>query len=735
MRKKYFLLLLGLLIGIGLFINFESLNSLYILFGSLTFTMILFLINKNLIIVPLALLLGFNLALFKFNKYSLKDKNPQKAEITILEKRSSKEGFRYFVDVRTVDSKEKSVLFADDDFDIGDILLVKIIPKIPNRNTNPNLFNYRNYLISKNIASSLEIDKVYARSKSSSLGLKLRNKFYNYAHNLFDHNLSKNSANFAFSVILGENLIQNEDIKDLGLAHILAVSGLHIDMLVAFILFIVNKFNINYKYGYGFALLICLVYGYLISFPFSVIRVLIINLIGFLSFLFQMPEDKLKSLLIAANLILLINPFAFLNAGYVLSFIATSAVYLVYPKLKIYLKDNMLLNRLGFTTSIQLAVLPFIIYYYGKVNLLAVIANFLILPLFTISMYAIFIAIISYPLLKIVLLPVFKLIDYLLASILNLTSILNSISVFAFEFAHPNILVSLYLYVLIVVMLYMKKSNKILLKHFYIVNIFVVIISLLYESVNNEISYSMIDIGQGDAFLINDGGDYYLIDVGGPKYDSYDSGEKILVPYLKSLGIKEINAVFISHEDNDHCGNLPILYNNFKINNLITGPYNTDGLREYHPIAMHKNNRMKLKNGYIECIFEGSMGEENAESLGLLVNIKGVKILSMGDLPKEYEDTLDIKADVLKISHHGSKTSTSKSFVEKVNPKVALISAGRNNRYGHPTKEVLDNLEGVKIYNSQESGMVKIVFGNSTKIESYLKGGYFKWIIKNLWPI
>ncbi|MDU1829100.1 MBL fold metallo-hydrolase, partial [Anaerococcus sp.] len=364
--------------------------------------------------------------------------------------------------------------------------------------------------------------------------------------------------------------------------------------------------------------------------------------------------------------------------------------------------------------------------YYGKVNLLAVIANFLILPLFTISMYAIFIAIISYPLLKIVLLPVFKLIDYLLASILNLTSILNSISIFAFEFAHPNILVSLYLYVLIVVMLYMKKSNKILLKHFYIVNIFVVIISLLYESVNNEISYSMIDIGQGDAFLINDGGDYYLIDVGGPKYDSYDSGEKILVPYLKSLGIKEINAVFISHEDNDHCGNLPILYNNFKINNLITGPYNTDGLREYHPIAMHKNNRMKLKNGYIECIFEGSMGEENAESLGLLVNIKGVKILSMGDLPKEYEDTLDIKADVLKISHHGSKTSTSKSFVEKVNPKVALISAGRNNRYGHPTKEVLDNLEGVKIYNSQESGMVKIVFGNSTKIESYLKGGYFK---------
>ena len=726
MRKKYFLLLVGLLIGIALFINFESINPLYVLFASLIFTIILFLINKKLIIVPVALLLGFSLALFNFNKYSLKDKNTQKAEITILEKRANKDGFRYFVGVRTADNKEKSVLFTEDDFDIGEVLLVKMTPKVPNKNTNPNLFNYRNYLISKNIASSIEIDKVYIRSKSSSLGLKLRNKFYNYVHSIFDNNLSKDSADFSKSVILSENLIQNDDIKDLGLAHILVVSGLHIDMLVAFILFIFKKLNINYKYAYGLSLLICLLYGYLISFPFSVIRVLIINLIGFLSFLFQKPEDKLKSLLIAANLILLINPFAILNAGYVLSFIATSTVYLIYPKLKIYLRDTLLLENLGFTACIQIGMLPFTIYYYGKVSLLAIIANFLILPLFNICIYLIFLVIISYPLLKIILLPVFKIIDYLLSSILNLTTLLNSSSTFVFEFAHPNILVCLYFYVLIIVMLYMKKSNKGLLKEFYIMNIFLVTISILYESINPEISYSMIDIGQGDAFLISDGGDYYLIDVGGPKYGSYDSGEKILVPYLKSLGIKEIKAIFISHEDNDHCGNLPILYDNFKIDNLITGPYNTDGLSKYNPVVMRKSNRMKLKNGYIDCVFEGNKGEENAESLGLLVNIKGIKILSLGDLPKEYEDTLDISADVLKISHHGSKTSTSKNFVEKVNPKIALISAGRNNIYGHPNKEVLDNLDGVKIYNSQESGMVKIVFGKNTKIESYLKGGYFK---------
>ena len=112
MRKKYFLLLVGLLIGIALFINFESINPLYVLFASLIFTTILFLINKKLIIVPVALLLGFSLALFNFNKYSLKDKNTQKAEITILEKRDNKDVFRYFVCVRTADNKEKSFLFT-----------------------------------------------------------------------------------------------------------------------------------------------------------------------------------------------------------------------------------------------------------------------------------------------------------------------------------------------------------------------------------------------------------------------------------------------------------------------------------------------------------------------------------------------------------------------------------------------------------------------------------------------
>lgn len=733
MRKNIFLDLIGLLAGIGLFINFETINPLYILILSAIIALILLFINKKLLVFPIALALGFCLSLYKLDSYKLMNYPRAKLEITITEKRKVDDGYRYFVKTRGKNINEKSVIFTEDDFDIGQSYLIDGDISLANKNTNPNLFNYRNYLISKGIASNIKINKIYKNSESSSLLLKSRNKFYNYIHRIFENNLGKNSSDFVISVILGENLIENEDIKDLGLAHILAVSGLHIDLLLGFILYSFAKLNLNYRYGYITALVLALFYGALIGFPYSVIRVLIINFIGFLAFLYQYPEDKTKSLMLAAIMILLYNPFAILNAGFVLSFVASSGVYLVYPKVKKYINNGLVSESIAFTTAIQATLLPFTAHYYARVNLISIVANFLVVPIFTISMYIIFAIILIYPLISFIMTPLFIIVDYLINSILNLTFMLNTFKIFNIEFIHQSILISIYLYFLILVSIYIKKSNKRLIKDFYILNLLVIFFSLGYKKINQETSLSMIDIGQGDAFLINDRGDYYLIDVGGPKFDNYDSGEKILVPYLKSLGISNIKAVFISHEDSDHSGNMDILDENFNIQNVITSEYNTKTLAKYNPIIIKNKDTIKLKDGYIKCVFEGNAGEENAESLGLLINIKDTRILTLGDLPSQYEEMIDYKADILKVSHHGSKTSTSREFVKKVKPRAALISAGRNNRYGHPSKEVLNNLDGVRIYNTQTDGMVKVYFDKDVRIEKYLKGGFFRWISKNLW--
>lgn len=100
--------------------------------------------------------------------------------------------------------------------------------------------------------------------------------------------------------------------------------------------------------------------------------------------------------------------------------------------------------------------------------------------------------------------------------------------------------------------------------------------------------------------------------------------------------------------------------------------------------------------------------------------------MTLGDLPSEFERNIENRADILKLSHHGSKTSTSRDFVERVKPKIVLISAGRNNIYGHPHKEVLDNVYDRKIYNSQTDGMVEMRFNKDFEIERFLKGGYFR---------
>ena len=726
MRKKILLALIGFIFGIGIFINFEKLNPIYLLLGASFFAIIFFIFHKKYALVPLAIFLGFSISLMNFDQYKLKDRQPSQIEITILEKRQQEDGYRYFVSSRADGIDEKSVIFTEESYDIGDRLLISGIVTKPNRNTNPNLFNYRNYLISKDIASSIKLDTVYKESRSPSKLLALRSKFYTYVHDLSEKNLSPQSADFVISVVLAENLIENQDIKDLGLAHILAVSGLHIDLLFALVLLVFRKININYKIGYVISFGLCLVYGYLIGFPFSVIRVLIIHGISFLAFLLQEPEDKVKSLMLAAFLILLFNPFAILNSGFVLSFVATSGVYLLWPKFQSHLRDDIISQSLGFTGAIQVALLPFTSYYYGKINLISILANFIIVPIFTLAMYLIFAIIFLYPIFSFVLGPIFMILDYLIYTIINITGLLGKIRFLTLEFVQPSIFVVAYIYILILVSLYIKKENKALLRRFYGLSFSLIILSLGYEAINKEVSFTMIDIGQGDAFLLNDGGDYYLFDVGGPKYKDYDSGERVMVPYLKSLGIKNIKGVFISHGDSDHAGNLDILTENFKIENIITSKYNLSDFRFYKAKEMKVNDRINLKNGSITCVFEGVDATENSKSIGLLIEIDGLRILSLGDLDMEYEDKLDISADILKVSHHGSRFSTSRAFVEKVNPKIALISAGRNNIYGHPTKEVIKNLDGVEIYNSQDSGMVKMYFEDDVRIESFLKGGYFR---------
>lgn len=710
--------------AVGAFISFEQINIFIVILLSFGLGFIFYVKNSKLIYFFLAFAITFLSAKINFHNKELRFYKPDTYKFTVYEKRKMEEGYRYFLIFENNKKHEKTVSFMEDDLAIGEVFLAQANFKSPQTNTNSNLFSYRKYLSSKEIFSETEIKKIYKKVNTNNLGLKLRNDFYNYVHKVFEKNISKRAADFCISVVLGENIIDDNSIRDLGLSHILAVSGLHIDLLFTFILFILRKLRINYKYSYAFAIILALVYGYLIAFPFSIIRVIGVNILGYLAFLYKKPFDKIKATLITAVLILLINPFAILNTGFVLSFVASFSILLIYPEFERKFGKTYFRKIFTFTLAIQLGILTFLVYYFGRINILTILANFLVLPIFNISMYLIFIVLLFSPLFKAFLKIGFLSLDFLVRSMLNITAVLSKLNLSVIDFKKPNFLLVLYGFLLVLILVNLER--KVIKRNINLLIVSAMILMLSLASDFNKVSYQMIDIGQGDSFLIKDRGDYYLIDVGGPNYKTYNSGEKVLVPYLKSLGIKNIKGIFISHEDNDHMGNLDLVCENFKVDNIYSNKLNVERLKKYKPVVLNKNDKINLSSGYIECIYEGSDGEENANSLGLLINIKGVKILSLGDLPSEYEREIDKKADILKLSHHGSKTSSDREFIEKIDPRIVLISAGRNNKYGHPNEEVLENVSDRLICNTQDDGLVEIDFTKNLRINTYLKGGYFR---------
>ena len=169
--------------------------------------------------------------------------------------------------------------------------------------------------------------------------------------------------------------------------------------------------------------------------------------------------DRVKALMVAAILILFINPFAILNTGFILTFVTMLAIYKIYPRLKAYFKEGFIRKNLAFTTSIQIAALPFTAYYFRYFNFLSIIANFLVVPVFEFGMYIIFSLIFLYPIFKGLLKPGFMVLDIMIRSIFNMTEILAKIRFLSFDFIAESIFISLYLFALIFVLTNIKNKK------------------------------------------------------------------------------------------------------------------------------------------------------------------------------------------------------------------------------------------------------------------------------------
>ena len=574
----------------------------------------------------------------------------------------------------------------------------------PVNNTIPNNFNYKKYLQSKNITLIMNT-KTIKIIKKNNIFYKLKNFIIKMIDNRKD-------SKYFYTFILGDKSFLESDVYNLyktnGITHLFAISGMHISMLIL----IFNKLKFNNK----FIVIFLYIYSFLVMFTSSVLRVTIFYTLKNINLFKDFNNSKL--LFYTAFILILINPFLILDVGFQYSFIITLGLFLIKPKCIISL------SIFAFLLS-----LPITLYNNFEFNLISIFINILIVP---------FVSYILYPFLLLsFIFPFLDSILHILIVILEYSNFLLEKLAFIITTGKMNLIIILIYYVFLI--LFVKTKNKKLLL-FLPVLVAITKFSYLFNS-NYYIYY--LDVGQGDCEVIISPKykDVVMIDTGGKttyqkeswqeKTKEYKDSEQ-LITFLKSFGITKITKLIITHGDYDHMGEAVNLVSDFKVEQVV---FNCGSYNDLEINLMNLLDKKKIK--YYSCIQNLDINNsklyflntkeydnENNNSNVIYTKLNNYKFLFMGDAriarEKDIINNYNLSnIDVLKIGHHGSKTSSGKEFIDDINPKYSIISVGKNNRYGHPNKEVLDTLHDSKIYRTDQDGSIMFkIKNNKLEIET-----------------
>jgi competence protein ComEC len=551
--------------------------------------------------------------------------------------------------------------------------------------------------------------------------------------------LPPDQAALLTGIVLGDITALSEqiqqDFRTTGVSHILAVSGLNVGLLVSFFLLVFRFIRLSPKLQYLPLVAIIITYAFLTQGRPSVLRASAMAIIGLGAWLLGKKQDLIASLSVAGLVLLIYNPFFLYDISFQLSFIATLSILLILPILQSLMENipSILSLGLSVTLAAQLGVAPLLVYYFGQFSIISFLANLLIVPLAGFSLVLGFIAaltaFLSAWLAKLIFFPTSLLLG-LKIMVANLLAKLPGAAIFI-EQTNILILGSYYL-VLFLICSYLK-SKKIKLKTSQMLFSFLLILTfsiwwqLSQTVIIRGIETHFIDVGQGDAALLRTGERaVVLFDGGGGKFKA--------AQFLRSKGIRRLDMIILSHAHKDHLKGLLTIVETFPVKKVLDAgyPHSSNYYREFrkrlkrYGISYSKVKRgqqflvgRKLKLTILhppQQFLSGTGADVNNNSVVTKVNYEDFSLLMLGDIEKAGEKNLlqanqKIKSKVIKIAHHGSNRSSSVNFLRKVKPKIAIISVGKSNKYGHPSSIVLARLNrlGVKVYRTDKSGDVKII--------------------------
>lgn len=618
---------------------------------------------------------------------------------------------------------------------------VKAIFNRPEPARNFNVFDYQAYLKTQKIMWQVEIQEIQAIQAAKSIDQHLKKFRYHLLKRFIQENRHEwaslhNKLLFNLDSEYYKNI--KDDFLSLGVAHYFAISGFHIYFIRKLLKYILLRMGLTVEITDKLVTMILFVYLWLVRWPVGVIRVLFMQLLDRLFNWINIPLTPIDRLSLSALILLILHPFYALSLGFCLSYLLTLVVILFEQA---DVETNAFINSFELTLACLLFSWPIIMQTSFEWN----VGQLLFILLFSIIFDKIIMPLIFATTIGIIFKPfgyewAMNLLNQMLLVFEGWNESTKVMNLFNIHIGYLNVPSFALLILTAILFIIVIQKNR-FQAYIIIITVYIFYIVIL-PYMNLQTSITLIDVGQGDAILyslpFNQG--HWLIDTGGKA--NWATGQvgvidenfadKNIVPALKALGVNKLQAIILTHPDIDHIGNLIRLTEVFAVKELWISEYT-----EQSPIwrqikdSLQTNKVRVLVNGKeyrahkasirIFSISDSSLAfsstESNDRSLIAQLTLGELQFLSLGDISKAIEikminEKTHLDADIIKLGHHGSDTSTSEELLLHYHPQLAVNSAGLNNRYGHPHQSVLKSLQenNIPLLSTHECGAIRITY-------------------------
>lgn len=625
------------------------------------------------------------------------------------------------------------------EIDIGQRLVLEGQLSLPKSNTSSS-FDYKKYLFRQAIQTILNArpDQLRILNQTTNPLIATANIIRKRIKQSIYQSLSGDRAGLMLGILIGDTTGISEDLQDdfgkTGLTHILAVSGLNVGMLLLICLGFLRFLGVKLRLQCLLTTLVIILYTLITRSEPSVLRASIMAIFGLGAWLLGKEKNLMAAISLAALALLIYDPFSLYNVGFQLSFAATLAIIFLNPILEKRLEavPPRLRGDLSICLAAQLGVAPLLVYYFNQISLISLLANMLVIPanapvltLGIISVTASF----TWSALS-------HLVNFIaglfLSYMIKVTQILASFPGVTLQLATPSLLnIGAYYILLGSIMFKLSKPKKRRLDSKILIIVLALAVVFIWWQVAKglppkQLTVTYLDVGQADATLIQTmTGENVLID-GGENPD-------ILQSALVSKGVRKIDLIILSHPHADHLGGLTEVVKNYKVGSVLDGG-------QTHPSPLYEKFLTAVKKQKIpyqlarrgqefkigrsldifilhptENFISGTTSDINNNSVVAKISYGKVSFLFTGDIEEEAQFSLlsygeRLKAEILKVPHHGSANGSNMQFLQYVQPEVAIIQVGAGNPFGHPAQSTLGKLKslGAQIYRTDKDGDVTV---------------------------